>query len=518
MAKEVRVTKKGGKEDAHREAAKVAAREAILEFQRQEDEGPSDEVFEQFDHSNQTVFAQSASESQIQPEAFDLFDYCDDLQAKGTLVQYTIKKNNVLIASSVNHPLTWDMIMKKYGEGLYQVLAKNVATKKFIKSQTQMLGAVDVENIKEEQESTQTQNNFGVMEMMTMLERKAQEARREAREEAQRMSELQEKQQTNMLSLITALVANKPQGPSQAEIQLQTMQMMTQMLDKLQTNTNSMIERLSSKIEKVAETATQKKDDGPSWADVMKMTVEAQNKGFDMWTKLEELAEKKAEERIELIEEYRGENEEKETKPESATDSLIKTILPTVVSALAGQGAGGGVNAQALQQQQINQRNQALRLQEARQKEALKREAMKRQMSKVVAESVPTPPASASGLPKVSLFEEETTVKSPEFLESNPVKDRCMEILPPFLGQLMVESSQGNIDGNQAVTATINYLAENGIERETFLDNVESQDLIRVAEGYNLPDEAKLWLNELYAGIETIHRAIIGAEPTASLS
>jgi hypothetical protein len=515
MAKQVRVTKK---EEVHREAAKQAAREAILEFQKQEDEGPDESIFEQLDHSNQTILAQAAGENQTNLESFDLFDYCDELQAKGTLVQYTIKKNNVLIASSVPHPLSWDLVMKKYGEGLYQVLAKNVATKKFIKSQTQMLGAVDVDTLKEEESSTQSQANFGVMEMMTMLERKAHEARREAREESQRMSELQEKQQTNMLSLITALVVNKPQGPSQAEIQLQTMQMMTQMLDKLQSNTNSMIERLSSKIEKVAETATQKKDDGPSWADVMKMTVEAQNKGFDMWTKLEELAEKKAEERMELIEEYRGEGEEKESKPESATDSLIKTILPTVVSALAGSGQAGAAaaNQHALQQQRfLAQRNESLRIQEARQKEALRREATKREMSKVVQDSVPTPPVTGtvSGLPKVQFQEEE----KPQTY-SNPIKQKCLEVLPPFLGQLMIEASQGTVQGDEVITATINFLAEHDISVGAFVDNVESQDLIQVAEGYNLPDAAKVWLNELYAGIEKVYRAIIGAESTASLS
>lgn len=514
MARTLKINKTT-KEDAHRETARQAAREAILEFQSQEDNGPSEDLFESLDHSNQAV----QQTAQAANEAFDLFDYCDELQSKGVIVQYTVKKNNVLIASAITHPYSWEKIQKQYGEGLYQVLAKNAATKQFIKSQTQMLGSVDVDNMDKETEKTENQNQFGVMEMMTLLERKAQEARREAREEAQRMAEIQEKQQNTMLTLVTALVSNKPAGPSAAETQLQTMQMMTQMMDKIQNNTNLMFERLSNRIEKIAEGATNK--ESFTALDIMKMTSDAQAKGFEMYNRMEEMAEKKAQEKIELIEEYKDEDsDDKEDKKESATDSLIKTILPTIVTALSGsrlpQAQPHPMQAQQNQQQLMARRN-AEAQEIARRKEVLKRKAEQAELNKVINEANTSPLTNiVSGLPKVD-FEAETNLASnfSDEVVSDSVKNKCLEILPPFLGQLMIEASGGNVTNEQAAEATMNYLTEHGISRAEFIANVESQDLIDVANEYSLPEEAKVWLNELYGNIQNTNRTDARREFTA---
>lgn len=512
MPKKVSVNSKSKSQDI-KEAAKAAAREAYLEIQREEDEGPDDSLFEQLDHSNQ-IEAESSNNasSNMELDSFDLFDFCDDLTRKGVLVQYAIKKNNTLIASAVSHPLSWDVIMKKYGEGLYQIIAKNVATKKFIKSQTQLLGSQSGLDDIEENEKEESQSNFGIVEMMTLLEKKSLEAKREAREEALRIAELQEKQQNQMLTLVTAMVGSQKQGPSSAEIQLQTMTMMSTMLEKMQNNTNQMIEKLTNRIEKIAEDSTKKKEDGPSWDMVMKMQLEAQQKGFDMWNKLNELAEAKAEERVNLIEEYRGDDDDKEEKKESATDSLIKAVLPTVVSALAGQPRQVVAQPQQPSPQQIAhhremQRRQALENQ-ARSREALRNEAQKKDAEKIKEEIFAAPVV--TGLPKVDFSEDSVS-------ESEEVRTACLEILPAFLGQLMVEASSGGVSDTQAAEATLRFLTEHGISRDEFISSVKSQDLIEVAEGYNLPEEAKVWLNELYANIKTNNRTEARGELTANI-
>jgi hypothetical protein len=312
------------------------------------------------------------------------------------------------------------------------------------------------------------------------------------------------------------------------------------------------MEKLNSRMDKIAEVAT-KKPEGPTWLDVMRMNNDSQNKGFELFEKLTRLAEIKAEEKLELVESAREANPEGGQK-KTMTDTLIESILPVIAASMAN---GQAQNAALLQQQSMRalpgrvptqHRGAVQRPQVPARRQAPPANG---QVQRGPRTATPSAQAANKAVPRTKektgsgvisvhgprlgevvvtkkkaispvigdegsqIQETGTIADKVEVLDAlatttNTVKERCREILPMFLGGLMLD----RLDSPVAATKTIEFLATSGIDRETFLSNVDVKDLLDVAIEFELPKEAHEWLNELYAHIQGQPRNAVGGEST----
>jgi hypothetical protein len=331
--------------------------------------------------------------------------------------------------------------------------------------------------------------------------------------------------------------------------------MSAQMSEKMAATQEKIVERINQRMDKISEVAT-KKPEGPSYVELMKMQSESQNKGFELFDKIMKLAELKSKEKMELLNEARASNSGGTPEKKSLTDSLIESLLPVIAASVAGRQAPMPQQPVPLPPQQQNLQRRLIRQPQGNVAQANRpvqrgqgtqhpapQAAVPKQNERSPRPSSPrvnvggasvgpsivtsrpkaveTPAAVVEVLPPtrpenefVSSVKEEprladkvevidTGTKAVELAEiKKEVKAHCNEILPVFLGGLMLEATEIP----EASTKTLEFLHEHGISRELFVKNVEAKDLVDVAVQFNLPSEAHQWLNDLYAYIQTSSR------------
>jgi hypothetical protein len=256
-----------------------------------------------------------------------------------------------------------------------------------------------------------------------------------------------------------------------------------------------------------------------------------------MFSKMNELAEKKAQLQLELLEEAKLEAKNEEdgsSKKKSLTDSLIEGILPVVTQALAMQQNP----ALAMQQNQLAMRQQAIQRRQLQIAQARRAKANGQVQPRSRAEEI----TNAVRNEKVQTFTNEQNKKSVlsggtdtrvDIVKNNglpsiaigenvldiylepldlTIKEKCEKLLPEFLGNLMLE----NVSAEEGAERTLEMLKENGISREEFLKEVQIQTILEEAEKYGLPDVAYEWLNEMYAHIQSKSGDAIRRESSTS--
>lgn len=411
--------------------AKKAAEKAVLDSLSTEVDEDNDEAMASID----------AASDESESQSFDIFDYADELQKQGKLVTISVKKNGVLVASGLSLPLSWQDIQKKFGGGTYQVILKNAVSKRFLKAQTMMLA--DTEQKTQESEAKNT-----TLDLIAILEQKAKEAKKEAKEEAMRLAEMQAQQQNAMMQVLaTALSAQKKDDSS-----LQLMQFMMQMVEKMNQNTMMLFSELNKKIES-------KQQDGPSWADVMKLTMESQNRGFEMWLKLEELAEAKAEEKAEMMREDKGD----------MTDALIKAVLPAVSTALVNNASQRASPAPVTRRIALP---------------AQKKEALKREVTQAIKETVNLPSVDTTSQKTTN---EATAQKSDEFFES----------LIMSLGDALSKAGSGEMTKSEIAQAIRSKITQS-MSIESFKLRYPWSYIKNYAASKGVPEIALDYLQEVY--------------------
>src|ERR1035437_1017245 len=383
-------TEKNALKKANDEAA---LREKILAEQAEEDFS-FDEAEEDDDLSgDEREDEEELFDDAVKAAAFDIFDEGDKMTKAGIPIRYWIKRNGAFLCEKYP-PFTLAQLQNEFKGGQYQVVAKEMATNQIKKSQIISVNdpiekPISLEREREplrEREISHTpvapvtpQPSF--MELMTMMnqmnETKAREAReaadardREVREQAAikaresevRAREAREDAAANKSESNTFMMAflemNKAsaaqaqaQAQSQATMMLEIAKMSQAMSEKQAESQRAMsekqadanrlkVDQMNTRFEKIIEVVKDNdrhKEKPMTITEMMLLIQNSKNEGFELFQKMNEMSELKAQERIEFMENGKTEKEEKD-KP-SMTERLIEGILPVVAGAMAAQSA-----------------------------------------------------------------------------------------------------------------------------------------------------------------------------------
>ena len=554
MAKATKTEEKAkalGKQKA-KEAAEAAARESILSLSSEEDGETHD-----FLAADKDIAAEITEFSTDDEANRDIFsDIGEERVKKGDIIKYTIFKYGSQL-TSVYHPCSWESIHKKFGDGQYKVLARSHSLNRIVKTQSRMLGqppseftmgGVQQEEAKEPVQQQQQNQTPGFMEIFTLFMNQQQQAKAESKE----INTFAQQSNNQMMMMFMEMMKSNQQQAVQS--QLQTMEMMTKVTEKMSEAQTKMFDKINERIERIAND----KAKAPDAETLLDRMQKAQEQGFSLYQKFDELATKKAELQFEMMNDN-DDDDDDDDKPEkeSITDTLIKTLIPMMA---AGQrqmpqtfqqrpqqrgqlprrtnapgnpptNAAGVGRQRATENQNAASSSQGTPTGGGHQQEAVKTSGEVHSQGAVVDVTArkEAEVKMNGALPEVDVTtvqdQETFDFSGKEFGDSGPVltprktaqeelhdtiQDKCREILPGFLGGLMLEGVSSEVGSER----TIIFLDEQGIEAVDFIEHVTATDLGEYAKQYSLPEEAYSWLNELYAHIQTTTRADVGGELT----
>jgi hypothetical protein len=446
---------------------------------------------------------------------FDIFDFCQkEFVEKGDYIDYSIKKNGAL-AGTKKHPYSWEKVQKEFGEGRYQVIAKSKTTGRIVKKQSMEVEGLNGHAYEDEKKSSfdpsdlvskiaeavkPKQEGPNFMELFTLMNN----ASEKARIEAERAAEKQQSTVVQMMQQNTQMMLAMFQSQTQAPKQDNTVELAR----LIQSFAEKMENRFEKTIDKIQ--AQNQPKDNVSVIEMIKMREEAQEKGFKLYSQLNQLAETKAQEKVELIEEYRGEGGSSEKKDKSMTETLIETMLPTIAGALA-KTASTPAAPQIPQRRVVSgpigvrpgtprPKTQTLPKANLEPKKAAVQTGRENPRQSV---QVPRPlnqsVNSDSGLPKANftVSKPQPAAKTVEAVSTQWKKSVTDLLVPVYTGHLLEQTEPVKV-----APIILGTLAQNGIGREEFLEKVSSSDILDVVKGFELPEIAYPWFEEIYAHIK----------------
>lgn len=498
-----------------------AAKKAVLDDE--DDEDDEDDTFV-FDTEGDDEGYDPAQDSEFR----DIFvEIGDARMQKGLITKYFVKKNGELL-KTVFHPYSFERLKDEHGGGVYIVEARDDRGK-YLKQQTMVIsgeGAAsgntgEVASVKSELESLKALleekkgGELGLMEILAMQREAEDRARREARE-AQK--ELQGNQNQLLQTVLTLMAGNSNKSETMV---LELAKMTQSLVDKLNDSQSKMFEKINERFERVVESIRdEKKEKAPSAYELLKLQKEAEDQGFKRFQMLNELAEAKAEEKIEMIEAVK-ENEGGER--ESVTDTLIKTMLPSITNALASSGQPvAGVPTQAKQIQAARRSLPGGGLgaggrsaQASGQARGPAGNAGSQGQGQARGQS--RGGSDPLGLSKVSFGAAQVVQNTTQTQEGSTevkVEGKKKEILdaalPVIIHHLTVDQ---NFD--LAAENTLKKVAETtGYDGQTVLTNFTREDVLTIVKGYNLPSAATPWFNKYYDSLSARGAQAIGTSTT----
>jgi len=516
-----------------------------------------EEVFDLTSDQDLDAFNDSPPDEGEAAVAYDIFDDMEGRVKKGHQIQYMLKRNGEMI-TVLYHPYSWEQIQRKYKGGQYQVIAKSLTTKRYIKSETRMLadptgGAegygeaspqfsqAQIQQQIEAQVKAQTANQqqapsfMELFSVMNSMSEKSKQAEKESSAVAA---------QSNQQFMMAFIEMSRSQSTQSQQMMLEIAKMTQAMSDKMAQTTTQMFEKMESRFEKIIDKLGNKKDDGISPLDLLKLQNESQDKGFKLFNQLSQIAEAKAQEKVEMMEEMeerfggKGAGEKK-----SMTDTLIETMLPTISSALLQSSQGAAKAAPQIPQQQrralpraANPSNQGQRVNKSN--TAIPRanaNANKTQASNQGAQTGATQASASGGETGGQSVEVVNNVIGEKFglgsvaivaETSEPIIDQdfdqthfenvtdypeldqaaIVEALAPVIGECLMSG----IAPAPAATACIEKLKAHNVGVKKLLSLLSHDDMMKLVATYNLPPEANPWFNEVYANFQNISRNAVG--------
>lgn len=401
----------------------------------------------------------------------DVFDFCHSLVEKGEIVAYDIMKNSQFIGKKT-HPYSWLEVQKEFGPGHYRVIAKSERTKKYLKQQTNYVA----EHVKKESEDM-------VSKIRSIMPPKEDSF----------------EQMSKMATLMKSLTPPPPpDNTSQVLMQMMQMQQTAQastqaMILEMQKNNQTMIEKLADNQRQMVEKLEAKLSTGKGSTDpleILALIQKAEDRGMKNYLLLEEMAEKRA------ARMNPGKEEDKE--PESMTDRLIKTALPLVAAAAERSKAPAPVQGQVPRQML----------------KPLATAKPQPQVQRPQAAPVPPKPTVVLG-PKPQAPAPKPTPKAVVLAS----KDEMIAKIVPILGDKLIAGSLNPSLAvelkRQAIEETLGYLKESNTPLDHLLQSVKGNDMIEIAKGYGLPDEANSWLRDYYADLQAIGTKIANSKVKA---
>jgi len=438
---------------------------------------------------------------------FDIFDFCQkDYVDKGDYIDYSIKKNGAL-AGTKKHPYSWDKVQKEFGEGRYQIIAKSKTTGRIVKKQSMEVEGLGntheddkkpsfdpsdlVSRIAEAVKPKQEGPNF--MELFTLMNNVSEKTRGETERAAEKQQSTIVQMMQQNTQMMLAMFQTQAQQPKQDST--------VELARLIQSFAEKMENRFEKALDKIQ--AQNQPKDNVSVLEMIKMREEAQEKGFKLYSQLNQLAESKAQDKVDLIEEYRGEGGESK-KDKSMTETLIETMLPTIAGALAKSQTPQpvaqprrAVSGNGLPQQRIA-RPQPQTLPKANIKPQEKTVQSGREIprqSSQVAQTVKK--ETVTGLPKADFQIRKPVAQNPKVVATQWKKGITDLLVPVYTENLLEQTEPVKV-----APKILNTLAANGVGREEFLEKVTSSDILDVVKGFELPEIAYPWFEEIYAHIK----------------
>lgn len=499
-----------------------ATKKAVLDDE--DDEDDEDDTFV-FDTDGDDEGYDPALDSEFR----DIFvEIGDARMQKGLITKYFVKKNGELL-KTVFHPYSFEKLKDEHGGGVYIVEARDDRGK-YLKQQTMVIsgeGAAsansgEINSVRSEIEGLKSLleekkgGELGLMEILAMQREAEERARREARE-AQK--EFQGNQNQLLQTVLTLMAGNSNKSETMV---LELAKMTQSLVDKLNDSQAKMFEKINDRFERVVESIRDdKKEKVPSAYELLKLQKDAEDAGFKRFQMLNELAEAKAEERIEMIEAVKDEGG---GERESVTDTLIKTMLPSITSALAQGGQAVPQAAQAARIPAVRRSLPGAGIGTGGRTTQVQGQAGGQATGKVAqgqgqARGQASRGSDGLGLSKVNFGQTSSggtaqTAQTNKGEEEVKVEGKKKEILdaalPVIIHHLTVDQ---NFD--LAATNTLKSVQETtGYDGKTVLENFTRDDVLTLVKGYNLPSAATPWFNKYYDSLSAKGTQSVGTSTT----
>lgn len=422
-------------------------------------------------------------------------------------------------------PYSWAKLQQEFGAGYYIVIAKERGTNRVVIQQPRL-----VEDFKavEKQSDVKKEQEVSAHDISRILDEKLSVYR-------PKEPQTQQPSITELLTLVFSLqekaVARQPQNndsaligniislvQSQNDKSTQTAQeqsrMMIEMFTKMAENTNSvvrainenqqkMFEKMNERIETVVKEMNKPVQSGLSYSpqEIIEMQQRAQQTGFEMWSRLETMAESKARQRIEIMESIKTEEIE-EAKPKPLSERVFESMIPAlgaVMTGLARQNATGVPAQQPMRQVQAlpqpnNVRQMPQRPAGQPVQQQVKPQQPNPQAKPPVEQPVKAKQEEFDDLPSVNFDEDD----EPDYMD-NPKFTEYIQILQPIL----VDAWAAKSTIEETSDKLLSSLQAQGVSREDFLDNVKYDDVEDALSDFNLAPDVFTWLRGLYANLET---------------
>lgn len=468
---------------------------------------------------------------------FDIFEYGTEQQKLGDQVKYIIKRNGEMLASRF-HPFSWEKLQEEYGAGQYQIVARSIVKQRYLKSETRSVAnpgngqGVQSEfafgkpkRFYQDDRLDRTEEKPGFTEMWGLMNESSQNAKQEARELAR--SE-KESSNTMLTSLITMIQNSQTNSQS---LFLSMMKSNQEGLDRISENTNQMFRDMNDKFEKIVDKIGSRSQNKEEFGifELMKLQNDSRDSGFEMFNKMQELAEAKAEEKAEIL---AGRESGEDKKEKSLTETVVEALLPAISTSL------GNKNAQIQAQPDAYQDPNAHPMQRrALPRTSAPTNALQNRPGTHEAQNVKTSAAKNAevkensgeiggsdrpgsikinklGLPGGKIQEKTTAQdlsnkENAKVWEEDSERQAIEEILTPVIVDSMVNMRTPGEGANLLMQA----LAQHQITPKKFFAKIPKEYILEIVRKYDLPVEAISWLEEVYANLQIAARMDNQGEP-----
>jgi len=484
---------------------KIAAKAAKRAFQKakiEDDLDLPDEDYTQEDVRNLISSPLPELHDGLDAVGFDVFDHCDALQKKeGHQISYVIKRNGEMLTVKY-HPYSWERLQKEFGAGQYQIIAKSLTSKRYLKQETRVV-ADDFGNI--ERGTPQPQivmpppqpQGIDFKEMFMLMQTQQEKQRAEARELAREQASMQQNQMMAMVEMM------KTGSNQSSQMFLEVAKMTQAVSEKLASSQATAMEKMESRFEKfmtqvVQMTQNNKPDkETISPLEVMEMTRKAEEAGFNRMAQLMALARAEADERMSYREESSGGGG---GEKKSLTDTLIESMLPTITTALTGAAAApqripsqpqprGQLQPQAARPRLSQQKTQGVKTAQAPQRAIATGNTNKT--------SNKSPALNSFGLP-IADFTTEVVEKKAEV-----PKLPSVETVEGWISPAITDALLNQTPVAEAAPRVLEAVKNQGLSKNDFCKIMSVDAMQNLVNKYGLPDMAFDYFKELHAHIST---------------
>lgn len=434
------------------------------------------------------------------------------LAKKGDIITYYIKKDGEFICNK-KHPYSIEKLQSEHGAGYYNVVARSSSLGRIVKQCSYQIGeapvdsknepvGLDADSVEAILAKREKNEHLSMSDVFLLMEKANERAERKAAEERRTQSE----NMNTMITAISTIIGGTQKAPVQ-DSQAPVVSMIERLMDKQDRVMEKIMDKLTQKPEK------NQNDLGLNQLQVMEMIKDAEDRGFSRYKELIEMADQKAEEKMELIQATKGDAE-----PDSAINSLIKAFLPTITTALSPETQA---KAEAMEVQRRNQMIHMQRQQAASHAAQAARTAppVKTHVSnptpqaKPVARDVNSILTGSKPVPQKPV-ERTETVNAPQMSEK---KRRIISVVEPLLREtlpkLVMANEARRLDlAKTSALETLAKLDNQGIKQQDVLSEFSLENLLYFIEAYKLPVSIKPWFERYYRELSVINTVVKTAE------